>query len=307
MILSTHDLAIVGGGPAGMAAALVAGRCRLDAVVINEENPRNRVTIASHGFLTRDGVHPLELLQVAKSQLQKYPSVIYYTDQVIAALEEDDGGFRIQRAVGPEIHAQRVIIAAGNRDDLDSLRLPGIHDVYGKSVYPCPFCDGFEHSDERIAVFGAEGVERHVPIIKMWSDDVHVFTNGRTLSTQAKQELDRNSVSVHEGRVRRLVSQDGRLVEVQLENESIERDAGFLWDKAGVPSNTLADDLGVPRNMNPWGIVTYQADEFGRTSVPGVYVVGDLRSGFSRLTVAAAEGGRCVEHIVHEISMEMCR
>lgn len=289
-----------------MAAALVTGRCRLDAVIINEEKPRNRVSTASHGFLTRDGAHPLELLQVARTQLQKYPSVTYHADQVIAASKED-GGFLLQRAAGLDIRARRVIIATGNRDDLDGLGLPGIHDVYGKSVYPCPFCDGFEHSDARIAVFGAEGVEHHVPIIRIWSGDVHVFTNGRTLSSQAKQELDRHGVPVHEGRVHQLVSQDGRLIEVQLENESIERDAGFLWDKAGVPSNTLADDLGVPRNMNPWGIVTYQADEFGRTSVPGVYVVGDLRAGFSRLMAAAAEGGRCVEHIVHEISMERWR
>lgn len=301
-----HDLAIVGGGPAGMAAALVAGRCRLDTVIINEEKPRNRVTTASHGFLTRDGAHPLELLQVARNQLQKYTSVVYYADQVIAASKEY-GGFCVQRAAGPEIHARRIIIATGNRDDLDSLGLPGIHEVYGKSVYPCPFCDGFEHSNERIAVFGAEGVEHHVPIIRMWSDDVHVFTNGRTLSVQAKQALAHNTVPVHEGRVRQILSQDGRLTEVQLEDGSIERDAGFLWDKPGVPSNTLADDLGVPKNRNPWGIVAYQADEWGKTNVPGVYVVGDARTGFSRLMAAASEGGRCVEHIVHEISQQRWR
>lgn len=303
----THDLAVVGGGPAGMAAALVAGRSRLDAVVLNEELPRNRVTRASYGFLTRDGTHPLEMLRLAKQQLGKYPSVRYLADKVIGAARRGDA-IVLRRSAGEDIHARRVILAAGCRDDLDALGLPGIRDVYGASVFPCPFCDGFEHAGARVAAFGAEGIEAYAAMLRMWTDDVHVFTNGRALDLAAKEALARNGVPLHEEKVLELVSKAGRLLAVRLEGGSlVERDVGFLRDRPGVPATTLGDDLGVRRKLNPGGFLTYEADEQGKTDVPGVYVVGDLRTGFSRLMPAASEGGRCVEHIVHEISQERWR
>lgn len=303
---TTHELAIVGGGPAGMAAALVAGRARLEAVVLNEELPRNRVTRASYGFLTRDGTHPLEMLRLAKEQLRRYPSVRYVTDKVTGAVREGDA-FVLRLSAGGEVRARRVVLASGFRDDLDRLRLPGIHEVYGTSVFPCPFCDGYEHSGARIAAFGAEGIEVYAAMLRMWSDDVHVFTNGRALGAAAKEALTQNGVPFHEAKVLELVAEDGRLRAVRLEGGLVERDVGFLRDKAGVLATSLGDDLGVRRKPNPGGFDTYDADEHGKTGVPGVYVVGDLRTGFSRLMPAAAEGGRCVEQIVHEISQERWR
>lgn len=301
MDATIRNLAIIGGGPAGMAAALMAGRCRLNAVVINEENPRNLASAAGHGFLTRDGTPALQMLAVAKEQLRKYPTLAYQKDKVLAVTRED-GGFVVRRAAGPDVRAERVILATGYRDDLESLRIPGIRNVYGRSVYPCPFCDGFEHSGERIAVFGAEGVDYYVPIVRMWSDDVHVFTNGRALSPQTRDALARNDVPVHEAKIHALDAKDGRLTAVRLENGTVERDVGFLWDRPGVPATSHAEDLGVRTKEGPGGTRTYEADEFGRTNVPGVYVVGDLRTSFSRLMAAANEGGRCVEQIVRDIA-----
>jgi len=300
------DLAIVGGGPAGMAAALMAGRCRLNTVIINEEKPRNSVTVASHGFLTRDGVHPLQLLQTAKWQLRKYRSVTYDVDRVVEAEREGDA-FRLRLGAGNEFRVARVIIATGHRDDLDKLSLPGIRHVYGKSVFPCPFCDAYEHSGERLALFGGAGVDRYAPVVKMWSDDVAVFTNGRQLSAETRQAMERNRVEVHESKILGLESKDGRLLSVRLEGGRVERDAGFLWEQPGVPATTLADDLGVQRSTSPRGIATYETDEMGATNVPGVFVVGDLRTGFSKLMGAASEGARAIERIVHDIAYERWR
>lgn len=300
------DVAIIGGGPAGMAAALMAGRSRLDAAIVNEEKPRNRVTVASHGFLTRDGAHPLQLLQTAREQLRAYPTVAYRVDGVVAA-EKDGDSFRLRLASGGEVRATRVVLATGHRDDLDKLGLPGIHDVYGTTVFPCPFCDAYEHGGERLAVFGGAGVDQHAPVVKMWSDDVAVFTNGRRLDPEARQALARNSVRLYESRVLGLESEDGRLLSVRLEDGRVERDAGFLWDQPGVPATTLADDLGVRRSANARGLITYEADETGATNVPGVFVVGDLRTGFSKLMGAASEGARSVERIVHDVARERWR
>jgi thioredoxin reductase len=299
-----HDLVILGGGPAGMSAALVAGRGLLHTVVINDEKPRNRVAKASHGFWTRDGVHALELLRHGKDDLANYSTVEYVAD-VAVSVAAKDGVFRVQTANGRGFEARRVILAAGHRDDLDALGLPGIHDVYGKSVFPCPFCDAYEHRGERIAVFGGKGVESYVPLVRNWSRDVTVFTNGRPLDPAAKESLDRNGVPYHEARIRRLEAKDGRLTAIHLEgNAKVERDVGFLWDKVGVPAVTFADDFGVARSLNPVGLTVYAADEFGRTHLPGLYVVGDARMGFQRLAAAAAEGSRCAEGIVGDIARE---
>lgn len=301
------DLAIIGGGPAGMSAALIAGRCLLNAVIINAEAPRNRVTTASHGFLTRDGAHPTELLAIAKEQLKKYPSVEYRNTSA-SAVSSTPGGFVIELPLGERLTSRRVILATGFRDELSTLNLAGIEDVYGKSVYPCPFCDGFEHARRRVALFGGDGVQNYAALIRMWSADMRVFTNGRVLNADARASLDANGVRVHEEVVRRLLSKDGQLSGVELSDGSvIERDGGFLWDDAGVPATSFAENLGVATKPTAWGTLGFDADESGKTNIEGVYIVGDARTGFSGLMAAASEGGGCVEHIVHEISHERWR
>lgn len=297
------DVAIVGGGPAGMSAALVAGRSRLRAMVLNEERPRNLVTAASHGFLTRDGVHPRDLMKHAQEDLRKYPTVSYEADRVVG-VKRDGPTFHLELASGRALQARRLVIATGHRDDLEKLRLPGLRDVYGSSVFPCPFCDGYERAGERLAVFGGVGVETYAALVKMWSDDVAVFTNGMQLAPSARTELARNGVALHESKVQALESTGGRLRAVRLDDGRVERDAGFLWDQPGVPSTTLADDLGVRRSTHPRGIVTYETDEAGATNVAGVFVVGDMRTGFSKLIGAASEGALAMQRIVHEIARE---
>jgi thioredoxin reductase len=147
------DLTIVGGGPAGMSAALVAGRAMLRTVIVNAENPRNQVTTGSHGFLTRDGVHPREILAVGKEQLAKYETVEYVQGTVGAVRGHVDGGFTADLGDTKVLRTKRIVIATGYRDDLSELKLVGIEDVYGRSVYPCVFCDGFEQRNKRLALF----------------------------------------------------------------------------------------------------------------------------------------------------------
>jgi len=301
------DLAIIGGGPAGMSGALVAGRARLSTVVVNAESPRNRVTKASHGFLTRDGVHPLELLRLAKEQLTPYPSVTYRADRV-RSVERSEDGFSIHLESGDRLIARRVLLATGYVDDLDQLGIPDLGAVYGTSVFPCPFCDGYEHRDERLALFGAAAVAHMTPMLKVWSDDVAVFTHGRSLDAELAEALAARDVPVHTAAIVALHHDDGVLRGVELETgEVVPRDAGFLAEILGVPATPFADDLGVGTKTSPWGFEAPDADEHGRTNVDGVYVVGDARTGFSGLMHAASEGGGCVEHIVHELASERWR
>jgi len=297
------DLAIIGGGPAGMSAALVAGRARLRTVVVNEEQPRNAVTTASHGFLTRDGAHPAELLSIAKQQLRKYDTVRYVQGRA-QGVEAVAGGVRLH-ANGETVTARRVIIATGYRDDLASLKLPGIVDVYGKSVYPCPFCDGFEHRDERIAVFGAAGAEHLVPVVRVWSSDVILFTNGEALDEAVASSMRDKGVEVVLEPVVRLHSTDGNLTAVEVHGgRTVVRDSGFVASDTSVPATKFPDELGVGTTVNDWGMEVCETHDAGKTNVANVYVVGDASHGFSGLIDAAAEGSRCAADIVIELAME---
>lgn len=301
---STLDLAIVGGGPAGMSAALIAGRARLETAIVNSESPRNAVTTASHGFLTRDGAHPTELLAIGKEQLAKYETVSYANDTV-AAIAKTEIGFTMDLATGSQIVADRLVIATGHVDDLDQLELPGIEDVYGTSVYPCMFCDGLEHQNERLALFGRERAMQYAPMGRLWTDDLIVFTNGSDLPREERVALERNNVGLRTDPIRRLESDNGRLLAVVLESgERIERDAGFIGDEYSQPATAFAETLGATSSVNEWGMTTLDVDDTSQTSITGLYVIGDARTGFSGLIAAAAEGAACTETIVHDIATE---
>lgn len=297
-----QDIVIIGGGPAGMSAALVAGRALLNATVVNAEAPRNAVTTASHGFLTRDGAHPMELLDMAKAQLQKYPTVRYTRGAVLGVVKRESG-FEVRLEDGSAIATQRVVIATGYKLDLPSLRLPGIEAVYGKTVYPCVFCDGFEHHGERLAVFSNSGEDMYVPMVAMWSGDLALFTNGATVPADNKRALQAKGVAVFEEPIARLLSEDGALRAVELASGTfVERDAGFISDNDSVPATTFAENLGVGKTRNAWGMEVLEAEPTGASSVAGLYVIGDARVGFGGLIASAAEGAACMSAIVHEIA-----
>ena len=299
-----YDLIIIGGGPAGQSAALIAGRTRLKTAFVNAESPRNFVTTASHGFLTRDGAHPSELLAVAKGQLKKYPTVRYIGNSV-ADVGQDSSGFSATTSSGETLTAKRMLIATGHRDQLDLLDLKGIEAVYGKSVYPCPFCDGYEHADEALAIFGHGAVEHFVPMMSLWSKDMVVFTNGKPMAEKLKAELLAKGTLVEEEKVAALLSNEGTLTHVALEDgRKILRQSGFVVEEFSIPATDFAGRLGVvPNEENDWGMPEL-AGASGKTNIPGLYIAGDARIGFSGIAAAVSEGGFCVEMMAHEIAME---
>ena len=296
------ELIIIGGGPAGMSAALVAGRSRLNTVVINAESPRNKVTTASHGFLTRDGVHPLELLRIAKQQLEKYETITY-TKGFVTDVSKSEHGFRIMINDEEAYETEAIIFATGYKENVKKSNLRGIERVYGKSVYPCPFCDGWEHRDQKLALFDeTEFSVEFAKLIANWSSDVILFTNGKqVVSEHSKQFLKLGGVAVVEGVIAELISdQDGNLQSVLLEDgKHIEREAGFLFNTYEEPATSLPEKLGVGKKLSEWGSTVLDVDESGQTNVKGVYIIGDAMSGFGGIVAAANDGAKCVEMIVH--------
>ncbi|MEN7547102.1 NAD(P)/FAD-dependent oxidoreductase [Rapidithrix thailandica] len=293
------DVIVIGGGPAGMNAALVLGRAMVNAVVINEENPRNRITQGSYGFVTRDGIHPLEFLKIAKHQLEKY-NTVQYVRGLVAGVKREDEGYLVNTQNNDVFKAPRVVFATGYKDDLRQANLKGVEKVYGISVFPCPFCDGWERKNQPLALFGEERyVVDFAKTVSNWTKDLIVFTNGKKMVSEAeKKMLLRHHVEVEEEKVSELLSENGQLTGVELlSGKVVHRTGGFLMNTGGQQSTLFPVQLGVEEEE--YG--TYETNQWGKTSVEGIYIVGDAKNSFTGSINSAAEGFTVAEMIVHEI------
>ncbi|NMM47737.1 NAD(P)/FAD-dependent oxidoreductase [Marinigracilibium pacificum] len=300
-----YEVIIIGGGPAGMSAALVLGRSRIKSLVLNAENPRNSITTHSHGFLTQDGIHPSEIFKTAKEQLSKYTDVTYKNEKAIEVTKTDDY-FEV-RSEENSYSSNRVIIATGYRDNIKEVGIKGLEDVYGKSVYPCPFCDGFEMADKQLAVFGdAMMGPMFSKVIAHWSNDVIVFTNGEKVTDQELlKSLQTNNIRLIDKKIKQLKSIDGILSGIELEDDTIiKRQGGFIADTMAVENTNFARNLNVPIENGHFGMESYKVDENKETEIKGLYIIGDARSGWTGVAGAVNEGSVVGKAITHQIIEE---
>ncbi|SEC87113.1 Thioredoxin reductase [Tenacibaculum sp. MAR_2009_124] len=299
------EVIVIGGGPAGMSAALVLGRSRIRTLVLNTENPRNNVTKHSHGFLTQDGKHPTDIFKEAKKQLNKYSSVEYRNEKAIDLIKIEDG-FQVKTEFNA-YKTKRVVVATGHRDNIESIGIDGLVEVYGKSVYPCPFCDGFEMADKKLAVIGdAVKAPMFSKVISHWSNDVIVFTNGdKVVDIELIKSLKSKNIEIIEDKIIKLHSLKGKLISIELDGgESVEREGGFLPDTKSQESTNFAHKMRIPSEEGRFGMSFYVIDENKETEVPGFYIVGDAQTGWSGVAVSVAEGSKVGSAITHQIIME---
>ncbi|SEM63159.1 NAD(P)/FAD-dependent oxidoreductase [Paenibacillus sp. OV219] len=280
------DCIIIGGGPAGLNAALVLGRARRNVILFDDNKPRNAVTRQTSGFITRDGIAPTEFRQLAHQDLRKYPTVLVSPSKV-TAVRHINGVYQATSEQGYNFVARSVILATGLRETLPAVR--GIHDYYGKSLFSCPYCDGWELRDKPLVLIADhESAFYLAKKVYNWSKDLVFCTNGLPLlSPHQKDRLRQRGIAVIESKIAALIGAGGMLQQVQFEDGlSIERAGGFVtpqWTHASQIIDMLAC------RTNEMGIVV--KDHYGRTSVPGVYVAGDTSfQPPAQVIVAAAEG-----------------
>ncbi|MEO0605481.1 MAG: NAD(P)/FAD-dependent oxidoreductase, partial [Myxococcota bacterium] len=243
------------------------------------------------------------LRRIGREQLARYGTVRLH-DGRVAEVSSVGDGFEVAHEDGTRWQGRRILLATGHRAELAMPGIPDLEAVYGKSVFPCPFCDGFEHADERIAVFASEMAGHMGPMLRVWSDDVVVFTNGRPLADGLREAFERRGVGVEERPIVALDHEDGALRAVRVDGASIPRDAGFVAEPHSASATPFAGRLGVGTKIDDWGFEAPDVAEDGRSSVDGVYVLGDARTGFSGVTGAANEGHACMANIVHAIARE---
>lgn len=279
------DAVIVGGSSAGLSAALILGRSLRDVVVIDDQKPCNRFSGASHGFLTRDGIPPSELLRIAREQLTQYLGVSHKIATVLH-IENMGDGFEITSSDASKLQARMVLLATGLYDELPSL--PGIEGLWGKSVFHCPYCDGYEVRGKTIAVYGTDEAALHqVMMVRNWTDNLTLCVGeGWKLTGEQRERLARLGVAVIEQPVAARESAGTHLRAVRfVDGTSLNCDALFIRPKTSHRSS-LAYDLGC--KVDEHNVV--QVDLRGRTSTEGVYAAGDLSSPIRSVAIAVAQG-----------------
>lgn len=300
-----YDVLIIGGGPAGLSAALNLGRSLVRVLVVDADRPRNAATLNSHGFLTRDGVPPHELRRIAREELAAYPNVEIRSRVRVAALRSTDAeadGVRFDAEIGrrePEttVSARSVLLATGLRETLPDV--PNLRGFYGMSLFSCAACDAWELQGRRLALIGESAdLAARARLIGRWTETLTVFTNGADVVTAAEEaELAAAGITVRRHPIVELVGDRGRLEAIRLaDGATIAVDGGFVrpvWETELSFLDRIAPTLDEAGHL-----VT---DRSGRTDVPGLYAAGDAATpGPQQLIVAAGAGARVAAVIVHD-------
>jgi thioredoxin reductase len=283
--MSQYDVVVIGGGAAGLSAALVLSRARRTVLVVDAGAPRNAPATHMHGYLSRDGMPPAELLAAGRHEVQSYGGDI--VDGTVTDLVRDGRrGFWALLAGGQRISARRLVVTTGLRDELPDI--PGLRGRWARDVLHCPYCHGHEVRDRQLGVLGGTpGAVRYAQIVRQWTHDLVYFTPPDILTATERTQLLARAIGVVEGTIEQLVIDDAdHLRGVQMRDGCvIPRDALFVPPRF-VPNNTLLAGLGCDVDADGWVTV----DTTGRTSVRGVWAAGNIVDPRAQVITAAGAG-----------------
>lgn len=294
------DVVIVGGGPAGMSAALILGRACRRVLICDSGTPRSWASHAMHAFLTRDGIPPAAFRKIARAELRRYPNVEFRRGEVKSAKRASRGGFLLVQDDGRRVRCRKLLIATGVFDRLP--RIPGIADYFGRSVFQCPYCDGWEFRNRPLAVYGRgrRGFEMTRALLA-WSRDVVLCSDGKArLSASQRKALEQNGVVLSEARIAGLVGRGGKLRAIAFKDGSRLARRAMFFDTPVADQSPLARSLGC-QFTRQGGV---RCGRYEATSVPGVFVAGNIIKDVQLAIVAAAEGASAAFGINKSLSRE---
>jgi thioredoxin reductase len=295
-----YDVIIIGGGPAGISAALVLARCRRKVLVVDSGKPRNRWSHAMHGFLSRDGTPPGEFTRICREELLQYPTVKWVEGEVVDAVRTGDGRFVAVLKDGQSYLSRKMLLSIGVVDEIPAI--DGIEQFYGTSVHHCPYCDGYEWRDKRIVVYGkCDAGFGGVQELTAWSRNLTLCTDGPcTMDAGKLQYLDSLRIQVLQHPIARLEG-DGPYIKrvVFKDGNSLECDALFFVSGQNLACN-LAGTLGC--EVTDKGCIwTGDTEE---TQIPGLYCAGDASKNAQMVIIAAAEGAHAAVAINKSLTGE---
>lgn len=279
------DVVIVGGGPAGLSAALSLGRARRRVVVVDAGMPRNMTAAHMHGVLGHDGLSPLRLLELGRREVAGYGVRVIRGE--LAAARTDGATIEVEIA-NETIRTRRLLVATGLDDVLPNI--PGLREQWGRGVVVCPYCDGWEHRDDVIGVIATSphSVEQ-AQLLRQWSDRVVYFANDVGVPAAEEMEaLVRRGIRTESGLVTGLRVDDDRVTDVEVDGRVVPVGVVFTGPTPR-PRDALLRSLGAAMTDGPSGLWV-DIDEDGRTSVPGVWAVGNVVNVRSNVSVSMGLG-----------------
>ncbi|MDI3285221.1 NAD(P)/FAD-dependent oxidoreductase [Polyangium sp. 15x6] len=294
-----YDVVIVGGGPAGLSAALALGRARKRVLLCDSGPRRNTAAEHIHNFVTRDGTPPNEFRNVGRRQLTPYPSV-EVRDAGVQAITGARGAFQVALSTGA-VEARRILLCTGMIDEM--LPLDGFRELWGRSIFQCPYCHGWEVREQRWGYL-ARGVEglHFALLLRSWTRDVVVFTSGAfDVPEDMRDRFRAAGIQLETRPVVRLVARADRLEGVAL-SDGASIPCEVLFAHPPQRQVALVDTLGL--SLDDGGYV--RVDPMTReTSIPGVYAAGDLATRMQGAIIAAAAGVQAGAMLNHELTAEL--
>ena len=291
-----YDVAIIGGGAAGLSAALTLGCARRSVVVLDAGQPRNAPATGAHNLLGNEGIAPLDLLARGRDEARSYGARIV-SATVTGASGSAAEGFTLTTQPHPAaeaapttIRARRVVLASGAVDTLPQIE--GLAERWGRDVIHCPYCHGYEVRDQRLAVLATGPMWLHqAKLIRQWTDDVTILLDTQDApSEEDRATLESRGIRIVEGRVEQILSADDRLTGAQVagHNAPLPLDAVLVGTRLRIDS-ALVDGLGVATEENPMGTFV-PVDMQKATNVPGVFAAGNVTNPGSMVASAMADG-----------------
>ncbi len=281
-----YDVVVVGGGAAGLTAAMVLARARRRVAVVDAGEPRNAAAAHVHGFLSRDEMSPADLLAAGRGEVVRYGGEVI--EGCVREIERGvDYGFVVHLAGSPQLSTRSVLVTTGLRDQLPDV--PGVRERWGNDVLHCPYCHGYEVRDAPIGVLGGHVRDlslHQALLLRQWSHDVAFFPNQIALSPAERARVTARGVRIVDGDVARLVVDDEGLSGVELtDGQLVPRTAVFVGPRF-VPHDELLMSLGCQVGENGWPTT----DATGRTSVTGVWAAGNVVDPRAQVITAAGAG-----------------
>ena len=275
----SYDVIIVGGGAAGLSAALVLGRARRRVALVDAGAPRNAPASHMQGYLSRDGLPPLALVAIGRQEAASYGVALL--DGRVTSVDAD---LVVSLADGRSLSGRRLLLTTGLVDVLPEI--PGVRERWGRDLLHCPYCHGWEVRDEPLGVLGTHpAAVQHALLIRQWSEDVAYFPHVQALSDDDEARLSARGVAIERGRVHRLVVVDDLLRGIQVDDRVVARTAVFV--RPGHRSRSdLAASLGCETDADGLAVV----DRTGRTSVDRVWAAGNATNPRAQVITAAGEG-----------------
>lgn len=293
-----YDVLIIGGGPAGLSTAMTLGRMSRTALLCDDNHPRNAPSSHVNNFPTHDGIHPADWRKLARKDLEKYQTIQFFQGSVIS-VEKTDIGFQAKLSSGKKILVKKVVLAYGIKDKL--LPIPGFSELWGKAIFHCPFCHGFEIRGSRLGYIANGELAFHALLmIESLASELIVFTNGKSQFTEEQHSiLARKNIRLIEEKLERLVHEGETLKAIVLnDGQVVERE--YLYYRAEMPF-VLKSEIGSLLGCGKTQFGLYQVNERGATTVPGVFACGDNMSTAQSVMLASASGVMAGHGVIAEL------